>query len=678
MQSAGVAAGHAGLITAVDQASDGIVLTDQGGTIQYVNPAFTVMTGYSAEEAVGQNPRFLKSGRHGVPFYAELWKTLLSGEVWQGEVTNRRKDGTCYDEEMRIAPVWEAGGAVTGYIAIKRDVTERRAQAAAQAFLAAITEHSEDAMIAISLGGAILTWNHGAEAIFGFTADEAVGRDVSLFVPEDRMPRMMAFLDRLRNGEVLKNYEGICQHADGRRIHVTATGFPLRDASQAVVATVGLLRDSTERHRAEQRLRESEERFRTMADGSPSILWVTGAAGNVEFVNRAYRTFFGIPDEDDLTNRWTILLHPEDAAAYVAAFEQAVREHLPFDAEARVRAADGRWRLLGSRAQPRFSADGEFLGHVGLSADITERRRAEQALRESEERFRQLAENIRDVFRIIPMASGENLYVSPAYEQIWGRSVASLYQDPESWREAVHPDDREQAERLAVDQLQGKSVNVEYRIQTPEGKEKWIRDRAFPVRDENGELIRVVGIAEEITERKRYETELIRAREAADAANRAKSRFLANMSHEIRTPMNGVIGMNQLLAETGLTAEQQALRRGCAGQRAHAFGADRRHSGSFENREREDRAGEATFNLSDTVEDVVRLLSVQAGAKGLRFEAHVSSDNSPSGARRCSPVAPGADQPVANAIKFTAAGGVTVEVADENGSGRHNDGSLSR
>jgi PAS domain S-box-containing protein len=156
-----------GLEAAVEQAADAIVITGTDGTIQYVNPAFTALTGYTREEAVGGNPRILKSGEMTAESYQDLWNTILRGQVWQGELVNRRKDGTLYREEMQITPVHDSDGCMTGFIAIKRDVTLRRAQEQAQAFLGAIVENSEEAFIAFTPNGSLLTWNRSAAALFG-------------------------------------------------------------------------------------------------------------------------------------------------------------------------------------------------------------------------------------------------------------------------------------------------------------------------------------------------------------------------------------------------------------------------------------------------------------------------------------------------------------------------------
>ncbi len=120
-------------------------------------------------------------------------------------------------------------------------------------------------------------------------------------------------------------------------------------------------------------------------------------------------------------------------------------EQAPFRAEARARRADGEWLWVASYAEPRLSPSGEFLGHVGLSPDITERKQTELALQTSEEKFRQLAENIHEVFWMIDPAAREMLYVSPAYEQVWGRSCESVYRNPLAWTDAIHPDDVERA-----------------------------------------------------------------------------------------------------------------------------------------------------------------------------------------------------------------------------------------
>ena len=110
MRNTATTIGHSDLVAAVEHASDGVVITDAAGTIVYVNPAFTALTGYTSEESVGQNPRILKSGKNSDAFYKELWKTIRSGYVWHGELINKRKDGTTYCEEMRLAPINDANG----------------------------------------------------------------------------------------------------------------------------------------------------------------------------------------------------------------------------------------------------------------------------------------------------------------------------------------------------------------------------------------------------------------------------------------------------------------------------------------------------------------------------------------------------------------------------------------
>ena len=869
---------RAGLVAAVEQAANGVVITDTNGKIRYVNPAFTAMTGYTSEEARGQSTSILKSGRQSAAFYEDLWNTIRSKRVWHGEIVNRRKDGTLYDEEMRITPVLDPQGEIVSYIAIKQDVTERRAAEEAQKFLAAIVDGSEDAICAYKSEGAILTWNRGAEAILGYRAAEVIGKHVSMLVSPDRLTNLAHFTDRILKGNVVSQHEGQLRHKDGRIVHVSVTGYPIRNPAGEVTAVSSILRDITERRQAEQTrsllasivessdeaiysvsldgtivswnqgaealfgypsleiigknadllalpgrldemrqclgtirkggvispfetvlegkdgrpidvslsistirnpagevvgasgiardigkrlraernlreseerfrdvfehapfglsvsgldgrfiqvnrvlcrmlgyseqelldtgwadlthpddmasslrmkeqlcgdpggcvelekryihrngavvwvrvkissvrdaggspsyfvvhvediterkrteeaLRESEERFRIMADSCPAMMWVTNAEGGIQFLNREYREFFGTACEQVDGGRWQMLVHPDEAAEYVGFFDRSVREHTPFKAEARFRRADGEWRWIGSYAEPRLSPGGEYLGHVGLGLDITERKQAEQALQSSEEKFRQLAENVREVFWMMTPAADKILYISPAYEQVWGRTCESLYRNPMSWVEAIHPEDLEQAHSLFARQIQGEPVDSEYRVRTPDGLEKWIRDRAFPVRDQDGRLIRIVGIAEETTERKRYEEELIDARKGADAANRAKSRFLANMSHEIRTPMNGVIGMIQLLLETELTAEQRQFVTVAenSGRTLLALIDDILDLSKIE--ARKVVLENLSFDLRDTVEDVVQLSRLQASAKGLQIHSRVSPEIPP-------------------------------------------------
>ncbi len=278
-----------------------------------------------------------------------------------------------------------AGGSLLTSVAHVEDITEWRAAGEAQAFLAAIFENSEDSIIACTPDGMVRAFNRGAEATFGYASAEVIGRHMSIFVPAELATALKVLAQRLLRGKSFSQHEGWCLHKDGHRFQVSVTGFPVTNSAGDVIAISSFLRDITERKRSEGALRESEERFRSMADSTPSQMWVSNCRGEAEFVNRMFREFSGLSCEDVQAGGWRLLLHPDDALAYLTAFETAVREHKPFSAEARVLRADGEWRMMGSRGQTRFSPQGEFLGHIGLRADITDRERHKKELIQARE-----------------------------------------------------------------------------------------------------------------------------------------------------------------------------------------------------------------------------------------------------------------------------------------------------
>ncbi len=190
-----------------------------------------------------------------------------------------------------------------------------------------------------------------------------------------------------------------------------------------------------------------------------------------------------------------------------------------------------------------------FLSEVNkqLQQEVIQRRQVEDSLQESEQRFRQLAENIHEVFWLSDPHKSEILYVSPAYEEIWGRSCQSLYEKPQSFVDDIHVDDQLEVINCFEKQKIGDRTDVIYRIIKPDNSIRWIRDRSFPIINELGQVYRVAGIAEDITEAKRVEEEINKTLQREKELNELKSSFISMTSHEFRTPLSTVLLSAEML-----------------------------------------------------------------------------------------------------------------------------------
>ena len=253
------------------------------------------------------------------------------------------------------------------------------------AVLVALVDHSQEQLAYLDREFRFVRVNPAYCAGCGRRAEELLGRRHFDVFPN---PENQAIFEAVRDSAkpaVHREKPFVFPDEPGRGVtYWDWTLSPVTDSAGRVDGLVLSLHEVTDQVLARQRLEESEERFRLMADGTPIIIWVTRPDGGLQFANRGYRDYFAVGQEQVEGDRWQPLVHPADAEAYVAATLEAARRRAPFASEARVRRADGEWRWIASHAEPRFSAAGEYLGHVGISTDITEIKRTEAALREAD------------------------------------------------------------------------------------------------------------------------------------------------------------------------------------------------------------------------------------------------------------------------------------------------------
>jgi two-component system, sensor histidine kinase and response regulator len=373
----------AGLAAAIAQVPEAVVITDLDARIQYVNPAFSRITGYSCEEALGQNPRLLKSGRQDPAFYEDLWKTILAGRNWQGELVNRRKDGTTYIEEMTITPVRDATGATVQYIAIKQNVTERRAAQEAQRFLASIVESTDDAIFGI-VDEKVISWNQGAEKLYGYRTDEILGKPLFILAPPDRLNELQSNWERTLRGERI-TCETVRRRKDGSPVDVSLTISPIRSAAGQVLGAAAVAHDISKRKRAEEAICRSEEQYRLLVANIPEVIWTSDDEGHCIFITPNIEKIYGYTQEEIYRSGvWYERIHPEDAPKVQEAYGALLTTGRTFSMEYRVQRKDGAWIWFHAKAMNSYEKDGKRYT-VGICSDITERKRAEEELQQAKE-----------------------------------------------------------------------------------------------------------------------------------------------------------------------------------------------------------------------------------------------------------------------------------------------------
>ncbi len=523
--------------TALETAANAVVITDTKGIILWVNPAFTALTGYSSEEVIGRTPTLLKSGKHDRQFYQNLWTTILTGKTWRGDFTNRRKDGSLYQDEHTITPVRSEEGVITHFIAIMNDVTERK-----------------------------------------------------------RAEQQLVWKTALFEAQVYSALDGILVvDGEGRKILQNQRMIDIWNIPKQVADEL---------------------------DDAPELAWVTKQVKNPwQFVEKVVYLY----------------AHPNEVS----------RDEIEL--------IDG--RILDRYSAPVLGKDGKYYGRIWTLRDITERHLAEITARQLAAIVASSDDAIigKDLNSIITSwnLGAERIFGYTAEEMI-GTSIIRLI-----------PTDRQEEEREIVSRIRSgeRCDHFETIRLAKDGQQLNVSITVSPIKDSTGQVVGASKVIRDITERKRTEQELNHAKEAAEAANRAKSQFLANMSHEIRTPMNGVIGMTGLLLDGELNPQQREFAEiiRASGETLLTLINDILDFSKIE-------SGKLVFefldfDLVETVESTLDLLADAAHDKGIELACEIAP-NVHAGLRgdagRLRQILTNL---VGNAIKFTVKGEVVVRVS---------------
>jgi PAS domain S-box-containing protein len=500
-------------------------------------------------------------------------------------------------------------------------------------------------------------------AICGYPASELMGMNYRQYTaPEEVATVHKIFHDVYQTGEAASGYGYQVRHQDGTARFVESSATLMRDTTGQPVGFLGVLRDITTRKEADEALRRSEERYRTIIEGMTEAYWEMDLHGKLTFFNDQLTRLHRRSAEELMGLSYKAYMSKETSQLVFKLYSEMVSMGEPIKTLIHDQfQGDGTLMYVESNSSLIKDLGGKTIGFRGISRDITTRKQAEEALTRSEERYRTIVEDMTEAYwemdlggtftfcnhqlMVEQQRSREELiglnnkqYMDEATVTRVGKVFKQIYESRESARE------------------------VAYEMTKGDGTKYFVESNVSLIRDEEGNPVGFRGVNRDVTVRKQAELELKRAKETAEAASRSKSEFLANMSHEIRTPMNGIIGMTELTLDTDITSEQREY---LAMVRSSANGLltvindildfSKVEAGKLD-------FDEADFSLRECLGNAVRSLAVRAHEKNLELSVDISADVPDSVIGDAGRLRQVIVNLVGNAIKFTQIGEVTVRI----------------
>ncbi len=480
------------------------------------NDSFLEVLEYSRDALIGQ--RLVDLGIWGDPSDRDRFRQGLrqEGHVRNLEVRSHTQTGQI-KTVLVSAELIEINGE-TFVLGIGRDISDRvrleserqrvvdeRQQAEAalrqsETLNRTILETLPDLIIRMHQDGTYLDFKTTTAFPIGFP-NLRIGENIrNILPPDSAQQRLTAATAALQTGEI-QVYE-FPIWIEEQHLWQEARVMPL-NADEVLV----VVRDLTQRKQAEVALRDSEARFRELAETVREGFFVYETeTAHYSYVNPAYQAISGTSSSSGYQgmSHWLNNIHPDDRDRITAALKREAQGE-NFDQEYRYTRPTGENCWLRSKAFPIKNDRGDIVRVVGTVEDISDRKRAEIALQESEARFQEILQTINQVVYVLSVTTEQYLYISPAYEKIWGYTCESLYRDPRSWLERIHPEDLEDALEGFKQLLSGNQAYLQYRIISASGAVRWIQSESLVVCDEAGNPSRIVGMAEDVTESKRNE-----------------------------------------------------------------------------------------------------------------------------------------------------------------------------